>query len=151
MTHENSVGSMQCDCGEIMDVRQSKKRGHYLYTCCPSCGLDQRTGAPVQNLIYHTARFTGDVIKPANVTDNWQAKASEVVTEKPSEPLTEPVSENLSEVEQSSVDLTLDEIEAEATEAVESEANIKRKSPVKTVIGGILFCVGFVGAIWAAV
>jgi hypothetical protein len=138
---------MQCDCGLTKDVRQSKKRGRYLYTVCESCGLDQRTGAPVQNAIWKAARFSVDVVKPSNVTDDWQPKASKPVTEQQGEPLTKPVSE----VEQSSVDLTLDEIEAEATEAVESKANTKRKSPIKAVIGGVLLCVGFVGAIWAAV
>lgn len=147
MSHENSVGSMQCDCGLTKDVRQSKKRGRYLYTVCDSCGLDQRTGAPVQNAIWKAARFNADVVKPSNVVDDWQPKASEPVSETPSET----VSEKISELEQGSVDLTLEEIEAEAADDVDSKANVKQKSPVKTIVGSLLFVVGFVGAIWAAV
>ena len=148
MTHENSVGSMQCNCGETMDVRQSKKRGHYLYTCCPSCGLDQRTGAPVQNWIYHNAIFTGEVLKPSNVVDDWQPKPSEPVSEQPSEVVSEPVSEVLSE---SSLDLTEADITPEATESVALEQKPERTLSARRLFGCVLVLVGFVGAVWQTV
>lgn len=43
------VGKMVCGaCGDIMEVRQKKVGKKLLYTCCPNCKTDQRTGAKIQ-------------------------------------------------------------------------------------------------------
>ncbi len=157
MAHENSVGSMMCGCGEVMDVRQSKKRGHYLYTCCPSCGLDQRTGAPVQSAIYKLAKFEAEVLKPVNVIDDWKPPKGMVhvseITEQPSEPVTEQLSEKASEKPSepspTSLDLTEQDLTAEATDAVDLEQTGKRTGVVFKAVGWFAVIVGFVGAIWA--
>lgn len=149
MRNENSVGSMVCGCGEKKDVRQSKKRGHYLYTVCPVCGLDQRTGAPVQNAIWSKSTFDREVIKPSNVVDDWKPKISEPVTEQPSEPVTEQLSEKPSEPSPTSLDLTEQELTAEATDDVALEQTGKRTGVVFKAVGWFAVIVGFVGAIWA--
>lgn len=57
---------------------QSKRRGRHLYTSCPSCGLDQRTGAEVQNRIWHSMEWRAGVDRmhhrPSSVRDGWVPK-----------------------------------------------------------------------------
>lgn len=65
------VGKMVCDaCGDIMEVRQKKVGKKLLYTCCPNCKTDQRTGAKIQ----------------AFWRDNMVAPDQEITQNKPQKP-----------------------------------------------------------------
>jgi|GEM_PF-3298082 len=139
---EKSVGSMRCSCGETKDVRQSKKRGHHLYTVCPSCGLDQRTGAPVQSKIWNTADFDRDVLKPSNVIDDWSGS---------SEKEGEKVQDKTANIDEISLDLTEQDIVAQATETEGVEQEPERKSGVLRLVGCLMMLLSFVGVAWTQV
>jgi len=51
-----TIGSVSCEaCGVSADVAQTKRgKGRYLYTRCPECGTDQRTGKAVQTRLWHS-------------------------------------------------------------------------------------------------
>lgn len=56
------LGVVRCTCGQVATVHRPKgKRAAYLYTICPDCGTDQRTGKPFQNWISET--MVDDVAK----------------------------------------------------------------------------------------
>lgn len=154
--HANSIGTRQCECGHIADIRQSTKKGRYLYSSCgrpgpleDGCGLNQATKPYYQNLWWHTTEFHSevDVVKPSNIVEGWKPKGSE----KSTEPVSEVVTEQASETEQSSPDLSLDDIEQEATETVASEPKPKQKNGLLKILSILLLGGGFVGAIWASV
>ena len=45
-------GVIRCSCGEVATVHRPRgKRSKFLYSICPQCGTDQRTGNPVQEWI----------------------------------------------------------------------------------------------------
>ena len=74
------LGTVVCSgCGGQATVKQTKRRGQYLYTQCVECGIDQRTGKAVQNEIWHGCNWKpeADPMKhrPANVTDDYKQAA----------------------------------------------------------------------------
>lgn len=79
------LGTVVCSgCGGQATVKQTKRRGQYLYSQCVECGIDQRTGKQVQNALWHGMEWKPDTDKmshrPANVTDDFnQAAESETV------------------------------------------------------------------------
>ncbi len=66
------LGRVDCfTCGERSAVMQTKRKGAHLYTRCSSCGLDQRTGAKVQQKIWNEAEWLGlPPTPPENVIPN---------------------------------------------------------------------------------
>ncbi|MBE0507793.1 MAG: hypothetical protein IBX50_13965 [Marinospirillum sp.] len=73
------LGVCECpECGGQASVMQSKRRGRHLYTNCSSCGLDQRTGAEVQNRLWHGTEWKTGVDpmhhRPSSVVDGWKPK-----------------------------------------------------------------------------
>lgn len=48
----DELGRIACDCGKVASVYQAKRKGAHLYSRCPNCGLDQRTGKRVQEKLY---------------------------------------------------------------------------------------------------
>lgn len=93
------LGTVECSgCGGQATVKQTKRRGNYLYSQCIECGIDQRTGKQVQNALWHGADWKGGIDKmqhrPANVTDEWlaaQEPVSDWVPEEEQEPVNVPV------------------------------------------------------------
>jgi hypothetical protein len=144
MRSENSVGSMTCECGQVMDVRQSKKRGAYFYTLCENCKMDQRTGAPVQNAIWHNATFDAEITRPSNVVD---AKPAEPI----SKPASKPQSEKISEVEETLDDLSFEELEREPSDGAGFKQIVKPTGGGRKVVGCFLVLIGFVGVVWQTV
>lgn len=74
------LGTVVCSgCGGQATVKQTKRRGQYLYTQCVECGIDQRTGKAVQNQVWHNCEWKAGIDKmqhrPANVTDNFKQDA----------------------------------------------------------------------------
>lgn len=72
------LGTVECSgCGGQATVKQTKRRGNYLYSQCIECGIDQRTGKQVQNTLWHGADWKSGIDKmqhrPANVTEDWLA------------------------------------------------------------------------------
>lgn len=70
------LGTVVCSgCGGQATVKQTKRRGNYLYTQCVECGMDQRTGKAVQNEVWHGCTWKAGVDsmqhRPANVTDDF--------------------------------------------------------------------------------
>ncbi|NIC03981.1 hypothetical protein [Billgrantia bachuensis] len=67
-----SLGTVACPtCGaDGADVRQSKRRGAHLYWQCAACGLNQPTGAVIQERLWRETEWhTGaEPTRPANVT-----------------------------------------------------------------------------------
>ena len=48
LTTPNTIGTMKCACGAIMEVRQRKTGSKLLYTYCPTCKVDQRNSPELQ-------------------------------------------------------------------------------------------------------
>lgn len=72
------LGTVECSgCGGQATIKQTKRRGNYLYSQCVECGIDQRTGKQVQNTLWHGADWKSGIDKmqhrPANVTEDWLA------------------------------------------------------------------------------
>lgn len=61
MARENRpvLGTVECSgCGGVATVHQTARgSGRYLYTRCPECGADQRTGARVQSAWWRSAEW----------------------------------------------------------------------------------------------
>ena len=90
------LGTVECSgCGGQATVKQTKRRGNYLYSQCVECGIDQRTGKQVQNALWHGADWKSGIDKmqhrPANVTDEWLAAQEPVNDWEPEEEEQEPV------------------------------------------------------------
>ena len=98
------LGTVACSgCGGQATIKQTKRRGNYLYSQCIECGIDQRTGKQVQNTLWHGAEWKSGIDKmqhrPANVTEEWlaakedkQALVNDWVPEEEEEEGHEPVS-----------------------------------------------------------
>lgn len=62
------VGKLPCGtCGDVMEVRQRSNGKKLLYTYCPNCKMDQRSGAAIQefwraNMVAPDAEIT--TLKP---------------------------------------------------------------------------------------
>ncbi|MDO0946642.1 hypothetical protein [Chromohalobacter israelensis] len=67
-----SLGTIDCPtCGAAgADVRQTRRKGARLYWQCADCGLNQPTGAKIQERLWRDTAFkTGaQPIRPSNVT-----------------------------------------------------------------------------------
>lgn len=67
-----SLGTIDCPtCGKAgADVRQTKRKGSRLYWQCADCGLNQPTGAPIQEKLWRETVFKpgAQPIRPSNVT-----------------------------------------------------------------------------------
>lgn len=95
-----SLGTVACPtCGEAgADVRQTKRRGAHLYWQCIECGLNQPTGAKIQEKLWRDTEWkTGaQPTRPANVTEqlarSTPAEFDPDATEDPteSEPASQP-------------------------------------------------------------
>lgn len=61
MARENRpvLGTVECSgCGGVATVHQTARgAGRFLYTRCPDCGADQRTGAKVQSAWWRGAEW----------------------------------------------------------------------------------------------
>ena len=73
---------------------QARRKGAHLYTRCDDCGIDQRTGAAVQNRLFYGADWVdGAPPIPVNageppgdaVADDLGEPITEAVTEPPTE------------------------------------------------------------------
>lgn len=75
MARENRpvLGTVECSgCGGVATVHQTARgAGRYLYTRCPDCGADQRTGAKVQSAWWRGAvwRDGAPDVPPPNLLD----------------------------------------------------------------------------------
>lgn len=92
-------GVIRCSCGEVATVHRPRgKRSRFLYTICPQCGTDQRTGNPVQewiknNMAEGVESLSQQVVEPKPEPIGLQAEPeAETVTE-PKANLTETVTE----------------------------------------------------------
>jgi|GEM_PF-2506555 len=73
-TANPTLGSVQCDCGQLADVKQARRgKGRYLYSHCPECGIDQRTGARVQAHLW-AATVWRNGLKPSEPPPNVRAQ-----------------------------------------------------------------------------
>jgi len=127
----------------VADIRQSKRRGRYLYSLC-DCGNNSATKEWFQNIWWHTTTFDRDVLKPVNINDDWKPKVTEPVTEKPSEPLTKVVTESL-------VDLTEQDFNAEPELAVPQSGPEPKRRGFLQVAGLLLMVACGMGALWSSV
>jgi len=99
------IGYIKCSepkCGERTTVHQSARgKGRYLYTRCPECGCDQRTGKAFQTRLYYgMERIVDDVEikrpsnvpeeKPENLESSKVVAVSEQPKPEPEQPETEP-------------------------------------------------------------
>jgi ribosomal protein S27E len=72
------LGVIECDsCGGEATVHQTARgKSRFLYTRCPACGADQRSGATVQTRLWNQTEWRDDAnpIKPPNVSDEqlWE-------------------------------------------------------------------------------
>lgn len=74
------LGVVACDCGESATVHQTTRgKGRFLYTRCPKCGVDQRTGPAVQKKLWANTVWRDGVekVKPPGVddADDWKPPA----------------------------------------------------------------------------
>ncbi len=87
-----SLGTVACPtCGaEGADVRQSKRRGAHLYWQCGACGLNQPTGAVIQERLWRETEWHAgsQPTRPANVTADLERNTPAEFD--PSEPESEP-------------------------------------------------------------
>lgn len=166
MNPDNRVGEYDCECGRVAELGQSAKAGKYLYKSCV-CGLDQNTKVDHQNYWWRMARFDEgkEVVKPKNIIDDWSPeikwmkaifdKPTEPITEVVSEPVTEPVSEKPSELqpkmEQSSPDLTEQDIAQKATDSKALERTGEQKGGGLRVIGVVMMFLSFLGVAWTQI
>lgn len=57
-----TLGTIECtECGASADVKQTKRRGGHLYSVCPNCGPDQRTGEAVQSRLWRGTEWRDGV------------------------------------------------------------------------------------------
>lgn len=90
-----SLGTIDCptcDTGGA-DVRQSRRRGARLYWQCADCGLNQPTGAKIQERLWRETEFKpgAQPIRPSNVTADLERNTPEEFN--PAEPEPETVNE----------------------------------------------------------
>lgn len=98
MSSNPDLGSVKCPtCGaDGAAVRQSKRRGAHLYWQCNGCGLNQPTGAVIQERLWReTDWYAGSQpTRPANVTAdlerNTPAEFDPAEAETETEPTTQP-------------------------------------------------------------
>ena len=103
----DELGRIKCNCGKTASVYQAKRKGAHLYSRCPDCGLDQRTGARVQNRLYWETDFNGGgkPPRPEGVSESPPEKVTETEPKKPAAgsgdyvPPGEPVTEKVTETE----------------------------------------------------
>ena len=89
------LGKIDCEtCDGSADVMQARRKGAHLYTRCGSCGLDQRTGAAVQNRLFYRSIWI-DRPPPIPVNAGEPPAVSEVgeSVDQVSEPETEKLTE----------------------------------------------------------
>lgn len=60
------VGHMRCECGADMQIRQRSNGQKLLYSYCPECKLDQRSGATIQKFWRDNMVSLNEAISPAN-------------------------------------------------------------------------------------
>lgn len=88
-----SLGTIQCPTcqSDGADVRQSKRRGARLYWQCPECGLNQPTGAKIQERLWRETAFAAGAqpIRPSNVTDALERNTPEEFDPTATEPESE--------------------------------------------------------------
>jgi hypothetical protein len=88
------IGSWQCSEGGSAEVKQTKKRGRHFYTQCECCGLQQGTGAALQQRIWDEAEFLPGVavVRPSNVLEKGNTVSETGASEpaKATEPASEP-------------------------------------------------------------
>jgi len=59
------LGYMACpSCDQQAAIMQARRKGAHLYTSCPDCGMDQRTGKRVQLAIWRAASWKGEPPTP---------------------------------------------------------------------------------------
>lgn len=68
------VGRMRCDCGEVMEVRERSNGRKLLYTYCPVCKQDMRSGEQLQ-------QFWRDNMTPVGQPLQEVTKAAETSTQ----------------------------------------------------------------------
>lgn len=62
------LGHIDCEtCGCPSSVMQARRKGAHLYTRCDNCGLDQRTGAAVQNRLFYRSEW---IDRPPVIPEN---------------------------------------------------------------------------------
>ncbi|MBB1322127.1 hypothetical protein [Shewanella sp. SR43-8] len=75
-TNPDIVGKMRCDtCSSEMEVRQRSNGKKLLYTYCPKCKMDQRSGEAIQafwrqNMVAPDAELAALVPEPAPTKPN---------------------------------------------------------------------------------
>ncbi len=78
MTVKNNpvLGTIACiECEDQATVHAAKRgSGRFLYTRCPNCGTDQKTGAKFQTRIFNGTQWRGEVITPPNLIEQAQGE-----------------------------------------------------------------------------
>lgn len=84
------LGTIDCsECGQMATVHQTARgKGKFLYTRCPECKADQRTGKAFQQRLWNETIWRGEKpVAPSNVDDDWQPAAPKTTESQPeSEP-----------------------------------------------------------------
>lgn len=130
----DELGRIKCECGATASVFQAKRKGAHLYTRCPSCGLDQRTGAAVQSRLYWLTDWNGGIkpTKPQGVGD----APTEAQPKKP----TDKQPKAVADFDPST--------ETESVKATEKPTESEPKGNLKAVVGLIVIFAGLGGVLW---
>ena len=91
-----TLGTINCnECGSVADVKKANgNRNRYLYTICPKCGTDQRSGAMVQARIWSGTSWREGLkpeTAPPNLPEPASAEPAQPEDQKTQEPAQEPV------------------------------------------------------------
>ncbi len=141
----DELGRIKCDCGKVASVYQAKRKGAHLYSRCPDCGLDQRTGKRVQERLYWLTDWNGG--KPPTKPEGVGESRPEWLDDQ-SKP--EPESKPKPEPEKP---VAVTDWEPEKPEAVRSarSAELTENKPnggLKVLAGVLLFAL-MGGVVWA--
>ncbi|MEZ0147777.1 MAG: hypothetical protein AB9Q19_00440 [Candidatus Reddybacter sp.] len=128
----STLGHISCTgCGGKAEVKQAKRRGAHLYTNCETCGIDQRSGRPVQTrLFYGSIWLNGPPPSPENVgsLEDYEHENKSEENQEP-RPNVDPVEKRVY--------------------SVKTEEESRPKSNKKT-IGALILAAVIGGASWAA-
>lgn len=124
------LGYAPCGCGKKKQVMQAKRKGDHLYSRCDDCGLDQRTGARVQQKLWDSAEWIDEPPTPPENVDI----TVKVDREKVAKPSSDKVLEDF--------DLTVN--------LTESKPKTKAKGRILPMLGSALVIAGVGVAIWKA-
>lgn len=67
------VGVLRCSCGAVMEVRERSNGKKLLYTYCPNCKLDQRSGDQIQEQWRSTMLPPGTELPPVETASSESA------------------------------------------------------------------------------